>query len=528
MSAPKVTRSYGGGTAAAPPSEPLAGPTRVRQRRAADELHGDLDEAARLRLGLQRRATINFRRHFQRALLRFSVLLGADLATFTLMRAVLRGIRDRGWFGGWAASRLGEIVPSGNLDGFQYASALLVGLLVVGTYGEGDKRRDARGLFMACALATALPLWMEIWNNGLEQSASRYAFLLLVSWVCLVAERFTVDRLVSLVRNPKKHAARTLFVGPHAECRTAAETKLFSDSFEFQPIGFVDINEPPAKGALGGIDQLGAVMQRERAEVVVMCGQLEEDVVDPVVDAALIAGCRLISMPRALTRTGVTPSLVWRQGEVVVELTAPTLRGQYLVAKRAMDIVVSLVSLLVISPVLVLLAVLVKLDSDGPAIFAQSRVGQGGRVFRIYKFRTMSRDAEQQRAALASSSIYKDARLFKIEKDPRLTRLGAWLRRTSLDELPQLWNVLKGDMSLVGPRPPLPSEVALYEVHHYARFDVRPGITGPWQVSGRNQITDFEAIVRLETDYIRQWSVLRDLVIMLRTVPVVLAMRGAH
>ncbi|MGH7712878.1 MAG: sugar transferase, partial [Gemmatimonadaceae bacterium] len=129
---------------------------------------------------------------------------------------------------------------------------------------------------------------------------------------------------------------------------------------------------------------------------------------------------------------------------------------------------------------------------------------------------------------LLERSIYSDRRLFKIPNDPRITKVGRWLRRTSLDELPQLVNVLKGEMSLVGPRPPLPCEVELYEAHHYARFDVKPGITGPWQVAGRNEVTDFERVVTLETEYIRSWSILKDLVILLRTIPAVLEMRGAH
>jgi lipopolysaccharide/colanic/teichoic acid biosynthesis glycosyltransferase len=129
---------------------------------------------------------------------------------------------------------------------------------------------------------------------------------------------------------------------------------------------------------------------------------------------------------------------------------------------------------------------------------------------------------------LLSRSVYGDARLFKVRNDPRMTRIGGFLRRTSLDELPQLVNVLRGEMSLVGPRPPLPSEVALYEEHHYARFDVKPGITGPWQVNGRNQITDFEQVIALETRYIREWSLLSDVAILLRTVWVVAQMRGAH
>jgi lipopolysaccharide/colanic/teichoic acid biosynthesis glycosyltransferase len=136
--------------------------------------------------------------------------------------------------------------------------------------------------------------------------------------------------------------------------------------------------------------------------------------------------------------------------------------------------------------------------------------------------------AEARRDELLSQSVYGDARLFKVPSDPRMTRLGRWLRRTSLDELPQLINVLRGEMSLVGPRPPLPSEVALYEAHHYARFDVRPGITGPWQVGGRNEVTDFESVVALESEYIRNWSLVSDLVILLRTIPAVVGMSGAH
>ncbi len=140
----------------------------------------------------------------------------------------------------------------------------------------------------------------------------------------------------------------------------------------------------------------------------------------------------------------------------------------------------------------------------------------------------MTDGAEGRRDDLLTQSVYADARLFKVPNDPRMTKLGRWLRRTSLDELPQLVNVLRGQMSIVGPRPPLPSEVALYAAHHYGRFDVKPGITGPWQVSGRNRVTDFERVVTLETEYIRNWSLGSDLAILLQTIPAVLQMRGAH
>ena len=136
--------------------------------------------------------------------------------------------------------------------------------------------------------------------------------------------------------------------------------------------------------------------------------------------------------------------------------------------------------------------------------------------------------AERHRDELLSQSLYRDARLFKLSSDPRTTRLGRWLRRTSLDELPQLVNVLRGDMSLVGPRPPLPSEVDLYEAHHYARFDAKPGMTGPWQVGGRNLITDFEEVVRLEQAYVEGWSFRLDLRIMIKTLGVMISGEGAY
>jgi lipopolysaccharide/colanic/teichoic acid biosynthesis glycosyltransferase len=199
-----------------------------------------------------------------------------------------------------------------------------------------------------------------------------------------------------------------------------------------------------------------------------------------------------------------------------------------LIVKRFVDVVGGSIGLILATPIMLLVAALVKLSSRGSVFFRQNRVGRGGRLFKIYKFRTMVAGAEEHRDELLDQSIYSDRRLFKIVSDPRVTRLGTFLRRTSLDELPQLFNVLKGDMSLVGPRPPIPSEVDLYEAHHYARFDVKPGITGPWQVAGRNEVTDFERVVLLETSYIRDWSLWRDLVVMLQTLWVVLTMRGAH
>jgi exopolysaccharide biosynthesis polyprenyl glycosylphosphotransferase len=247
-----------------------------------------------------------------------------------------------------------------------------------------------------------------------------------------------------------------------------------------------------------------------------------------ILDATAAAGCHVLALTRAFSVPGVEPQLIWRRGAPLVALTRPGLRARQLLLKRALDLVGASLGLVLLAPIFAALALAVKASSRGPVFFRQQRVGQGGTIFRITKFRSMVEDAEAKRDALAEQSIYADARLFKVTEDPRVTRVGAFLRRTSLDELPQLLNVLRGEMSLVGPRPPLPSEVDLYEAHHYTRFDMKPGMTGPWQVSGRNSITDFEEVIQLETAYIREWAVWKDLAILLKTIPVVFSMRGAH
>jgi len=510
------------------PAKARARPTPPQQRRIEDTTHLKLDAPAQVRLGLQRRAPANLRRHVQRAATRFFILVTADLATFALLREVIRAVRDRAVLGPWLAAHVQSLLPGGYLNGWQFAAALFVGLLVLGNYGPGDRRRDGWRLFLACALAAALPLWSMLWARGLEVVLLQYALTVVPVWGVLAAERLSMDGLIARVRDPEMDAADTLFVGPAEECRAAASSPAFGRGTEYRPIGFVGLQTPAGAGALGEIGDLPILLAASGAEVVVICGFLTDMQFREVVDIALAAGCKVLSVPRVVEVAGVHPTTVWRQGQPLVQLTAPSLRGQQLFVKRAIDIVGSMIGLFVLSPVFAIVALLVKLGSAGPVFFRQERVGGGGRLFRIIKFRTMVDGAESKRDDLLGQSVYKDARLFKVAQDPRTTRLGGWLRRTSLDELPQLVNVLRGEMSLVGPRPPLPSEVALYEKHHYARFDVKPGMTGPWQVSGRNTIIDFEQVVALETNYIRNWSLLRDLGVLFRTIPVVLARRGAH
>ncbi len=195
--------------------------------------------------------------------------------------------------------------------------------------------------------------------------------------------------------------------------------------------------------------------------------------------------------------------------------------------KRIVDLVASGAGLVILSPLFLLLAFLVRVTSHGPAFFHQVRVGRFGRHFKFYKFRSMYIDAEARKQSLLAQNESKDGVIFKMKNDPRITPIGRFLRRTSLDELPQLFNVFIGDMSLVGPRPPLPSEVREYTLEDRKRLNVKPGITCIWQISGRSDIP-FAQQVSLDKDYIRSHGFLSDIFILLKTIPAILTGKGAY
>jgi exopolysaccharide biosynthesis polyprenyl glycosylphosphotransferase len=195
--------------------------------------------------------------------------------------------------------------------------------------------------------------------------------------------------------------------------------------------------------------------------------------------------------------------------------------------KRCLDIFGSVIGLVITGALFPFIALAIRLDSKGPLFFGQERVGENGRTFRCWKFRSMYVDAEERKKELLDCNEMQGA-MFKMRDDPRVTRVGRFIRRTSLDELPQFWNVLKAEMSLVGTRPPTPDEVATYENWHRKRICMKPGITGLWQVSGRNQIKDFDEVVRLDIRYIEEWSLWLDIKLLFKTFWVVVARRGAR
>ena len=204
-----------------------------------------------------------------------------------------------------------------------------------------------------------------------------------------------------------------------------------------------------------------------------------------------------------------------------------TPRARYLAVKRVMDVCGSLAALVVFSPVMALAALLIKVTTHGPVLYAHTRIGERGRKFTCYKFRTMVVDADQIQATYESHNAHSDSRTFKIPNDPRVTTVGRWLRKLSIDELPQFWNVLKGDMSLVGPRPPVPREVSLYQPGDKRRLLAKPGLTCTWQVSGRSRIP-FPEQLEMDVAYIRESNFWLDVKLLVRTIPAVLSADGAY
>lgn len=198
----------------------------------------------------------------------------------------------------------------------------------------------------------------------------------------------------------------------------------------------------------------------------------------------------------------------------------------YEVIKRVIDVVCSFVGVLVLSPLFVVIAIIIKFTSKGPVFFSQKRVGRDGKEFKMYKFRSMVVNAEELKEKLASQNEMSGP-MFKMKDDPRVTKVGKFIRKTSIDELPQLWNVLKGDMSLVGPRPSLPKEVAQFEEWMYRRLEVKPGLTCYWQVSGRNNI-DFEDWMKLDIKYVDERNLWIDIKLIFKTVGVLFGDKNAH
>jgi exopolysaccharide biosynthesis polyprenyl glycosylphosphotransferase len=295
--------------------------------------------------------------------------------------------------------------------------------------------------------------------------------------------------------------------------------------------GFIDFSGSGATSlsasgdVVGTLDTLFQNARKKFVDEIFFTTPCERNVVQGVLEQARAHGVDLRIIP------DMYDGLTWNSPiEYIGQFpTIPLYRGRVpeveLLMKRGLDIVFSAVTLTLISPILLAIGIAVKLDSKGPVFYSSERIGKKGRVFRCFKFRTMVSDAEKLRAKLMDRNE-REGVLFKITDDPRVTRLGRILRKYSLDELPQFFNVLRGDMSVVGPRPPIASEVKQYKLSHLRRLDVMPGITGLWQVQGRRD-PSFDSYISLDVTYIENWSIWLDLKIIVRTIGVVFSGTGS-
>ncbi len=268
-----------------------------------------------------------------------------------------------------------------------------------------------------------------------------------------------------------------------------------------------------------GVGALVRVLKTtQTAEIDLILRNVQSQVMSVLSLTALDQALKFEDNPELMTGTGgeIGSKASWK-GDSIGELptTHPSVRSR---VKRLLDIAGALVGLGITGVVFIPLALIIKRDSPGPIFFSQIRCGWMGRRFRIWKFRSMCENAEALKSQVQNQI---EGPLFKSETDSRVTGIGKFMRRTSLDELPQFWNVLKGEMSLVGTRPPLPDEVDRYEVPEWQRLDVKPGMTGEWQVNGRSQIRTFEDVIRLDLEYQKKWSLLYDLKLILKTIAVV-------
>jgi exopolysaccharide biosynthesis polyprenyl glycosylphosphotransferase len=402
---------------------------------------------------------------------------------------------------------------------------------VIGYGGEEYRRVLAASFKLAAATAIALYL-LDI---GVSRGFLGISFL--TGMLTLVAGRFLANKRLHRARERGGGwARRVLVVGDAAHVLELTQQLSRGKTTGYQVVGacIPDALWAPQPQRLGEVPVVGSFRNvidsanRIGADTVAVAAsgeltasrlrrlgwQLEGTEIDLVLTPALadVAGPRIHTQPVA--------------GLPMIHVEAPEFRGGRKVVKGLFDRALALTALLLVAPLCLVVAALIKLTSRGPVLFRQTRVGRGGREFQVFKFRTMVAGAHGMRQSLTDRNE-SDGLLFKIRDDPRVTLVGRWLRKWSLDELPQLANVVRGQMSLVGPRPPLPEEVAKYDGDVARRLLVKPGITGLWQVSGRSDLS-WEDGVRLDLYYVENWSLAADLVILCKTVGAVIRQHGAY
>jgi exopolysaccharide biosynthesis polyprenyl glycosylphosphotransferase len=386
--------------------------------------------------------------------------------------------------------------------------------------------RIVRNVFQACLTASLLCVAMLPFVQEIPYLKRFMGTYILISTIFMTIQwMVTTSVLVHKLRKETPHA---ILVG---DGRNIERYLYFisKTSFAIKPVGYIANDEMGHRlkiPYLGKIEDLDAIIGNMIVdEVIFTLPHTDVEMVERYMQICEERGLT-VKISLNFTNMSFSKSCITSVGPLpVITYHTVSLNEVQHMLKRVIDVMGATVGLLITACSAIFIIPAIKLDSSGPVLFKQLRMGRNGRTFTLYKFRSMCSDAEQKKAVLQDQNLMKDGMMFKIINDPRITRVGAFLRKTSMDELPQFLNVLKGDMSLVGTRPPTMDEVMRYEHFQHRRISIKPGITGLWQISGRSDITDFDEVVRLDTLYIDNWSVWKDVSIILRTILMILFKR---
>ena len=364
-------------------------------------------------------------------------------------------------------------------------------------------------------------------------SRTLIAAVFMVTFVLLTIEKVILLILLRRLRSKGFNFRNILIVGTGDRARQFVEKVKHHREYGLNILGIIDEDQSKIGQNIGGYKVVGdlqfipdILISTVVDHVIFIIPRSSLDKIQPVILTCETLGVS-VSVAVDLFQTQFTkPRQDVMLGVPLLVFETTSHKHQALIFKRIIDIIVSALALIILAPVFAVIAIIIKRTSDGPAFFAQERCSLNGRRFKLYKFRTMDKDAEGKLKDLMAHN-QMDGPAFKMDNDPRVTPVGKFLRKSSLDEFPQFYNVLRGDMSLIGPRPPLPKEVEKYDFWQRRRLSMRPGLTCLWQVSGRNKIKDFDEWARLDLKYIDEWSPLLDTKIFFKTIPTVLFGIGA-
>jgi exopolysaccharide biosynthesis polyprenyl glycosylphosphotransferase len=437
----------------------------------------------------------------------------------------------------WSYIASGGIVPiDSTVFGFTMLTLMFINSYTMGKFDLYSEVRPKSYLGLSWSVIKAIFLDFVFLSAGLyyfrelDYSREFVVYCAVLTLLLILTYRSLFQWYMDRVAVKGFNVSRILIVGDARRSDQVERVLTDQMSWGHQIVGRLRVREEDSAGSekvLGTIDDLRTVVTQHAIDEVVFAVSGDRTVkLEPHLNYCYLAGIPVRILPALWNKNESFLAMETCQGIPFLTMRSAPFNATGLLYKRILDLVGGLVGTLIFLLIYPVLAIAIKRDSPGPVLFKQKRMGQHGRVFELYKFRTMCIDAEAKKSELLAKNEMNGA-IFKVADDPRITRVGKFLRKTSLDEFPQFINVLRGQMSLVGTRPPTLEEVEKYRPEHLKRISAKPGITGLWQVSGRNKITDFDQIVELDCQYLDNWRFYHDLEILLKTIFVVLQRKGA-